>query len=144
MGTSQSTIARLESGQTLPSTKTLCATPRRPGAKSVCSSRRLDAAGADARREQRAYIGAGIGSLILITVLGVGWKNGWNFCAPTILMAWYWPMFQNRSELSQCYQARKLHRWRLRYEIGQNRDHAPRRYLGGAGKSSIILDGSQF
>jgi hypothetical protein len=50
----------------------------------VCGARRLDVAGADARREQRAksYIGAGIGSLILITVLGVGWKNGWNFCAP--------------------------------------------------------------
>jgi hypothetical protein len=29
-------------------------------------------------------------------------------------------------------------------ESGQNRDYAPRRYGGGAGKSSIILDGSQF
>jgi hypothetical protein len=29
-------------------------------------------------------------------------------------------------------------------ESGKNRDHAPRRYGGGAGKSSIVLDGSQF
>ena len=29
-------------------------------------------------------------------------------------------------------------------ESGQNRDHAPRRYGGGAGNSSISLDSSQF
>jgi hypothetical protein len=29
-------------------------------------------------------------------------------------------------------------------ESGQNRDHAPRRYGGSAGESSIILGGSQF
>src|SRR5262249_2135811 len=29
-------------------------------------------------------------------------------------------------------------------ESGQNRDHAPRRYGGGAGNSSIVLDSSQF
>ncbi|WP_375306791.1 helix-turn-helix transcriptional regulator [Bradyrhizobium sp. A11] len=34
MGTSQSTIARLESGQTLPSTKTLLRMPRLPAASS--------------------------------------------------------------------------------------------------------------
>jgi DNA-binding XRE family transcriptional regulator len=44
IGTSQSTIARLESGQTLPSTKTLsCATPRRLAAGSTCGYRRPDA-----------------------------------------------------------------------------------------------------
>jgi hypothetical protein len=31
-----------------------------------------------------------------------------------------------------------------REQSGQNRDHRLRRYGGGAGKSSIILDGSQF
>ena len=40
MGTSQSTIARLENGHTLPSTKTLLCTPRRPAASSMCAYRR--------------------------------------------------------------------------------------------------------
>ena len=42
MGTSQSTIARLESGQTLPSTKTLLGTPRQPAANFAFGSRRPD------------------------------------------------------------------------------------------------------
>ena len=29
-------------------------------------------------------------------------------------------------------------------EVGQNRDHEPRRHGAGGGKSSIILDGLQF
>jgi ribosome-binding protein aMBF1 (putative translation factor) len=46
MRTSQSTIARLESGQTLPSTKTLLryADMRQPAASSKCDCRQLDAA----------------------------------------------------------------------------------------------------
>ncbi|WP_409363882.1 hypothetical protein [Bradyrhizobium sp. BR 10261] len=44
MGTSQSTIARLESGQTLPSTKPICAMPRRPAANSGCGYPPPDAA----------------------------------------------------------------------------------------------------
>ena len=44
MRTSQSTIARLESGQTLPSTRRSCAMPRRLAASFTCGCRRLDAA----------------------------------------------------------------------------------------------------
>ncbi|MDA9412794.1 hypothetical protein XH80_40135 [Bradyrhizobium sp. CCBAU 45384] len=43
-GTSQSTIAWLDSGQTLPSTKTICATSRRPAANSGCGYPPPDAA----------------------------------------------------------------------------------------------------
>ena len=42
MGTSQSTIARLENGHTLPSTKTLGATPRQPAAGFTCGCRRRE------------------------------------------------------------------------------------------------------
>jgi DNA-binding XRE family transcriptional regulator len=60
MGTSQSTIARLESGQTLPTPRRCCATPRRRAASSTCGFRRLDAAFANDRPRNRtkSYSGA--------------------------------------------------------------------------------------
>jgi DNA-binding XRE family transcriptional regulator len=60
MGTSQSTIARLESSQTLPSTKTLRATPRRRAASSACGFRRPEAAFANGgpRNRTKSHGGA--------------------------------------------------------------------------------------
>ncbi len=55
MGTSQSTIARLESGHTLPSTKRSCATPRRLAAGSTYGYRRLDAPDATAARRHNLH-----------------------------------------------------------------------------------------
>jgi transcriptional regulator with XRE-family HTH domain len=53
MGTSQSTIARLESGQTLPSTKTLVRYAQATASKFHVRFRRLDAAFANGRPRNR-------------------------------------------------------------------------------------------
>ena len=50
MGTSQSTIARLESGQPCRAPKRSSALPRRPAISSTCGCRRLDAGFANGRR----------------------------------------------------------------------------------------------